>query len=280
LASISETIASGGSSFTDIAKETGRRWRKLPSEERAITRERPAADRLQGYKEDLRHYKQTDDFQSYQTYAEAFERRQHNLESTILSDNKALSTSKPASFCGPSAWQSQDDFEVILQESVDTMDPKLDLQLQATASPAKCGMDKVLHILKALGINSHSIRVAELPQKDTMAKAVQAFVYGTGSLLYLWNQTEISSLVRSVYRSQNDSKLADMTQIFAMSAVGSYCDGDAHTMLLQEKFLHLFLHTLVLHVDMNNFHRMRLFACLAICRFTDSAESARRLLRK
>jgi hypothetical protein len=273
-------LASGCLSFTDIAKETGRHWRKLPSEERAITWERPAADRLQGYKEDLRHYKQTDDFQSYQTYAEAFERRQHNLESTILSDNKALSTSKPASFGGLSAWQSQDDFEVILQESVDTMDPKLDLQLQEAASTAKCGMDEVLHILKALGIDSHLIRVAELPPKDTMAKAVQAFVHGTGSLLYLWNQTEISSLVRSVYHSQNDSKLANTTQIFAMSAVGSYCDGDAHTMLLQEKFLHLFLHTLLLHVEMSNFHRMRLFACLAICRFTNSAESARRLMRK
>ena len=141
-------------------------------------------------------------------------------------------------------------------------------------------MDEVRHILKALGINSHSIRVAALPPEDMTSKAVEAFLHGTGSLLYLWNQTEVSNLVRSVYHSQSDSKPADTTEVFAMSAVGSYCDGDAHTMLLQEKFLHLFLHMLVLHVDMSNLHRMRLFTCLAICRFTNSAESARRLMRR
>ena len=275
-----QDLESSRLSFTDIAKETGRRWRELPNEERARTWEIPAADRLQEYKEELGRYRQTEDYQSYRTYVEVFEQRQHNSESTTLLDNKASSTSKPASFGRLPARQSQDDFEAILQESVDTEDLKLDLQLQATASPVKRGMDEVRHILKALGIDSHSIRVAALPPKDMTARAVQAFVHGTGSLLYLWNQTEISNLVRSVHHLQSDSKLAVRTEIFAISAVGSYCGGDAHTMLLQEQFLHLFLHTLLLHVEMSNFHRMRLFACLAICRFASSAESARRLMRK
>jgi hypothetical protein len=277
---VRQDLASSRSSFTDIAKETGRRWRELPNEERASTWERPAADRLQGYKRELECYKQTEDYQSYQTYLEEFEQRRHNSESTTPSDNKASSTSKPASFSRPPAWQGQDDFEAILQESVDTEDFNLDLQSQETASPVKSGMDEVRHILKALGINSHSIRVAALPPEDMTVKAVQAFLHGTGSLLYLWNQTEVSNLVRSVYHSQSDSKPADTTEIFAMSAVGSYCDGDAHTMLFQEKFLHLFLHMLVLHVDMSDLSRMRLFACLAICRFTDSVESARSLICK
>ena len=272
--------ASSRSSFTEIAKETGRRWRELPNEERANTWERPAAERLQEYKEKLESYKQTEDYQSHRTYLELFEQRRHNSESTTPSDDKSLSTSKPASFSRLPAWQGQEDFEAILQESVDTEDLKLDLRSQETASPVKCGMDEVRHILKALGINSHLIRVAALPPEDMTSKAVEAFLHGTGSLLYLWNQTEVSNLVRSVYHSQSDSKPADTTEVFAMSAVGSYCDGDAHTMLLQEKFLHLFLHMLVLHVDMSNLHRMRLFTCLAICRFTNSAESARRLMRR
>jgi hypothetical protein len=277
---VRQDVASSRSSFTDIAKETGRRWRELPNEERASTWERPAADRLQEYKREFEHYKQTEDYQSYRTYFEEFEQRRHNSESTTPSDTKASSTSKPVSISRLPTLQGQEDFEAILQESADTEDLQLDPESQETASPVKCGMDEVRHILKALGINSHLIRVAVLPPEDMTARAVQAFLHGSGSLLYLWNKTEASNLVRSVYHSQSDSKPADATEVFAMSAVGSYCDGDAHTMLLQEKFLHLFLHMLVLHVDMSNLRRMRLFACLAICRFTNSVESARRLMRK
>jgi hypothetical protein len=272
--------ASSGLSFTEIAKETGRRWRALPNKQRASIWERPAADRLQEYKDQLGHYKQTDHYQDYQTYFEEFEQRRHHSESTTPSDNKASSTSRPASSSRLPILQGQEGFEAMLQESVGKEDLRLDLESQETASPVRCGMNEVRHIIKALGINSHLIRVAALPPRDITAKAIEGFLHGTGSLLYFWNQTEVSNLVRSVHHPQSDSKPADTTEVFAMSAVGSYCDGDAHTMLLREKFLHLFLHMLVLHVDMSDLHRMRLFTCLAICRFTNSVESARRLMRK
>jgi hypothetical protein len=277
---VRQDAASSRSSFTDIAKETGRRWRELPNGERASTWERPAADRLQEYKRELEHYKQTEDYQSYRTYFEEFGQRRHNSESTTPSDTKALSTSKPVFISRLPTLQGQEDFETMIQESVGKENLQLDLGSQEIASPVRCGMDEVRHILKALGINSHLIRVAALPPQDMTTKAVEAFLHGTGSLLYLWNQTEVSNLVKSVYHSRSDSKPADTTEVFAMSAVGSYCDGDAHTMLLREKFLHVFLHMLVLHVDMSDLHRMRLFTCLAICRFTNSVESARRLMRK
>jgi hypothetical protein len=277
---VRQDVASMRPSFTDIAKETGKRWRELPDAERASTWELPAADRLQAYKQVFEQYKQTENYQSYQTYFEDFEQRRHNSKSTTLSNNKASSTSKPASFGRLPASLGQDDFEAILQEGVDTKDLKLSLQSQETASPVKCGMDEVRHILKVLGINSHLISVAALPPQDMTAKAVEAFFRGTGSLLYLWNHTEVSNLVKAVYHSQSDSKPANTIEVFAISAVGSYCDGDAHTMLLREKYLHLFLHLLILHVDMSNLHRMRLFTCLAICRFTSSVESARTLMRK
>jgi hypothetical protein len=277
---VRQDAASSRSSFTEIAKETGKRWRELPSEERASTWERPAADRLQEYKDKLEHYKQTEDYQSYRTYFEEFEQRRHNSESTTPSDNKSSSAPKSLPFTRLLTSKGQEELEAILQESVDKEHLQLDLVSQETASPVRYGMDEVRHILKALGISSHLIKVAALPPKDMTTKAVKAFLHGTGSLLYFWNQTEVSNLVRSVYHPQSDSKPTDTTEVFAMSAVGSHCDGDVHTVLLREKFLHLFLHMLVSHVDMSDLHRMRLFTCLAICRFTNSVESARRLMRK
>jgi hypothetical protein len=51
-------------------------------------------------------------------------------------------------------------------------------------------------------------------------------------------------------------------------------------MSFQESFLHFFLCMLSSHLDMCDLRRVRLFTCLAICRFTGSVESARSLIRK
>ncbi|KAH7108849.1 hypothetical protein B0J11DRAFT_391288, partial [Dendryphion nanum] len=75
------------SSFAEIAKETGKRWRELSHEDRANVWETPATDRLQYYKEEFEHYEQTENYQSYQIYLKEFEQRRHNSKSMIPSDN-------------------------------------------------------------------------------------------------------------------------------------------------------------------------------------------------
>jgi hypothetical protein len=270
------------SSFTEIAKETGKRWRELPSEERIVIWETPAADRLQDYKKKLERYKQTKNYHGYQAYLEEFEHQRHNPESTLLSENTLSSTHEPA--ISGQLPASQEGLEATRQESA--WAPILDLEggSQETASHIKEemeeDMEEVRHILKASGINTHLTRVAAFPPEDITDKAVEAFVHGTGSLLHLWNRDEAFNLVRSVYHPQSDSKPVCATEVFAMSAVGSYCDADSHTMLAREKFLHFFLYMLSSSSDVCLLRRMRLFACLAICRFTNSVESARRLMCK
>ena len=270
----------GSASFVEVAKETGKRWRELPREERVDVWETPAAERLQEYKEELERYKETENYQTYQTYLESFEQRRHTLESTILSDLKVPSAPEPVSFDRLPASQGQEDFEASPQENVGMEDLKLESQPEEAASPVMRGMGEVRYVSKALGINSHLTRVMAFPTEDTTTKAVEAFIHGTGSLLYLWNRDEALNLVRSVYHPQSDSKPVDATEVFAMSAVGSYCDGNAHTMLVRERFLHLFLYMMTVPSNIRDLRRMRLFACLAICRFTNSVESARRLMRK
>jgi hypothetical protein len=266
------------SSFTGTAKGIGKRWRELSSEERIVNWETPAADRLQDYRKELESYKQTDNYQSYQPYLEGFKQQRHSPKSILLSDNTLSSTHKPAISGQLSA--SQEGLEATHPESVWTDDHGLESGSQDSASRVKDEMEEVRHVSKAFGINAHLTRVTAFPPEDMTIKAVEAFVHGTGSLLYLWNRDEAFDLVRSVYHPQSDSKPVYTTEVFAMSAVGSYCDAEAPTMLAQEKFLHFFLHMLSSSSDVCLLRRMRLFACLAICRFTESVESARRLMCK
>jgi hypothetical protein len=268
----------GHSSFTEIAKETGKRWRELSPEERVNTWEIPAANRFENHKEELDRYKQTRNYRNYQSYLEEFKQQQHNPESTLPSDNEPSSAPKSASPYQPPA--SFEGLETTYQDRMDTEDQDMGSPSEETASPANDGMDEVRYISKALGVNSHLTRVAPFPSEDMTAKAVETFLGGTGSLLYLWNRQEAVNLVRSVYHPQGDSKPIHATEVFAMAAVGSYCDAEAHSMLVQEKFLHFFLYMMSSSVDMYDLHHMRLCACLAICRFTNNVESARRLMCK
>ena len=254
-------------SFTEIAKETGRRWRELSLEERMTVWETPAADRLQAYREEFALYKQTEESQSYQTYLESFKQQQHNPESAASLDHKPSSIHESA-FSGQLPTLDKA-FDGVRQESVDTHDSAIEDRI-----------GEVRHIMKALGVNPHLERVAAFPPEEMTAKAVEAFVHGTGSLLYLWNWDEAFDLVRSVYRPQSDSKPVYTTEVFAMSAIGSYCDAEAHTELSREKFLHFFLYMLSTSSDISDLRHMRLLACLAICRFTNSVESARKLMSK
>ncbi|KAJ4375346.1 hypothetical protein N0V83_002432 [Neocucurbitaria cava] len=180
------------SSFTEIAKEVGNRWRELSPEERVDIWETPAADRLQDYKKDLQRYKRTENYRSYQTYVEEFKRQQHHPDSKLLSDNKSPSTHESVSSGQLPA--SEGELEATRQESVDTDDLDLENQWQDTASPVKNGMEEARHIAKALGINAHLTRVAAFPPEDMTIKAVESFLHGTGSLLYLWDRDEALNL--------------------------------------------------------------------------------------
>jgi len=272
--------ALSGSSFTEIAKETGKRWRELSNKERVDVWETPVADRLREYKEALEIYKQTENYRSYQAYLEGFKQR-HNLEATTSSDDKASIASEPGSSSRLPVPQGQEgEWEALPQEEVHIEDTVSEGLSQDAPSPVKSGMAEVRHISKALGINPHFTRVALFPPEDITTKAVEAFLHGTGSLLFLWDQDEALNLVRSVYSPRTDSKPVSTVEAFAMSAVGSYCDSEGQTVLFREKFLHFFLYMLSSISDVSNLRCMRLFACLAICRFTNSVQSARRLMCK
>lgn len=278
---IRQEPALSGLTFTELAKETGKRWSALSPEERAYTWETPVADRLNKYKEELESYKQTDAYRKYQAYLDEFKRQQHNAEATRSSDKQFSSTHDPETFLQLPTLENYEDLEPDPQDGMDIDTVDLEGDSGETSSTFKDGMDEVRQTSRALGVDKHLTRVAAFPPEVTTSKAVQAFLYGTGSLLYLWSQDEVADLVKTVYHTKNsDWKPVHTTEVFAMAAVGSCCDAEAHSFLIQDRFLHIFLYMLSLSSEMSDLCRMRLFACLAICRFTNNVESARKLMSK
>jgi hypothetical protein len=241
--------------------------------------ERPAAERLQHYKEELDRYKLTENHQSYQMYLERFKQARHKPEQIAPSGNKALSILESTLFSRLPDSLDLEEVKAAVQESIDAEGPNVEGHLQDIISPIKAGMEEVCNVLEALGINFHSIRTSAIPLEDITTAAIEAFLSGTGSLLCLWNRDEALDLVRSIYHSEKDSTPLDATEVFAMAAVGSYCDGDA-SLLVQEHFLDFFLCLLSSPLHMYKLRRMRLFACLALCRFMNNVESARKLMRR
>lgn len=275
------------SSFAELAKETGKRWGELSKEERVNTWENPATESLQAYKEEFERYKQTKNYQDYKTYLDEFDHRRRNLESTTPQDDQTSSTSELESI-GRLPSLGHEGSEATYEGGVDVSmgnQPSFDQfevedQFRDDISPVRLGMEEVRYILTSLGVNPHLIRASAFPPEDQTAMAVDDFIHGTGTLLYFWDQNEASNLVTSVYHPKTSLAPVHATEVFAMAAVGSFCDGKARPTEIQERFLHFFLSLLSSPSGTSDLRRMRLFACLAICRFMSSVESARRLMRK
>ncbi|KAI0573665.1 hypothetical protein Alg130_09998 [Pyrenophora tritici-repentis] len=126
----------------------------------------------------------------------------------------------------PSISPEQEDPHSEQRMIFDPYGPGIENQSHGATSPVKFGMLEVHNILTGRGINPHLIRVAPYPTEDVTTQAVEDFLNGTGTLLYLWEREEAMALTKSVYRPENDGTPVHAIEIFAMAAVGSYCDGE------------------------------------------------------
>jgi hypothetical protein len=275
-----------GLSFTELAKETGRRWAELSHEERENVWDKPAAKLMQEYRTELEQYKKTEDYHTHQQYLEEFKAsgKRQKQESTILSDDRAPSRSESGNLEYSPASHNKRASRSILGGEYSRGDQSSSRLSSAETSPQRIGMPteegmrEVKRVFKSLNVNHELTRVDAYPPEDITTVAVKSFLRGTGSLLYFWNENEALDLIKSVYRLDSSSTTFDAIEVFAMSAVGSYCDGEAIVIPFQNKFIHHFVYMFSTHQGMSDFRCMRLFACLAICRFIDDLESARILI--
>jgi hypothetical protein len=242
--------------------------------------ERPVSLRLQDYQKKLESYEQTEHYQVYQMYLEAFMQRRHSPGTRILPDSKASSTSETAQSVPLPAHMEQEDPDSDQRMIFDQYGPGLEGQPHDATSPVRCGMVEVRNILTARGINPHLIRVRPYPTEDVTTQAVKDFLNGTSTLLCLWEREEAMALIKSVYRPEYDGTPVHATELFAMAAVGSCCDGEMDKSSFPTQFLEHFSYLLFSTSALSELRCMRLFGCLAITHFASNVESARSLIRE
>jgi hypothetical protein len=271
-------------SFVEMAKEAGRRWKNISQEEKVRVWEEPATEKLREYTTELEQYKKTENYRSYQNYLEDFKRLRHGPESTASLDDRASPSFESARSDQQQASPSEEGHQFTRQG--DTVDPfslnrlSLDSASLHLISQVELGMEEVGQVAKSLGVNPHYFRINAFPPEDMTTTAVDAYLHGTGSLLYLWDHDEALNLIKSVYHRESGSTEPHTTELFAISAIGCYCDSQTITPSISDNFFQFFLSMLASPQDMCELRRMRLFTCLAIYRFTNHVESARKLMCK
>jgi hypothetical protein len=265
-------------SLAEIAQETGRRWQDLSHTARSNKLEKSAVKKLQQCKADRKEYGKTPEFRNHQSYLDSFNKTQGQPKLSPSASRMSMTPDPKDS--DQSSTLSGTEEELYSAEFSNFTLFNLRAPENSNISPLKDGMEEVNRIYTSLGVGSRSSPATPYPPESYTTSAVEVFLHNTGSLLYLWSHDEAHNLLRSVYHSKDGPSQQDATELFAMSAIGSYCDGDVASTTFQQPFMDSFIYLLQSRDDIDELHSMRLFACLAICRFTFSVESTRRLMRK
>jgi hypothetical protein len=270
-----ETVRSDSSlrsmSFPDVAKETGKRWQSLSFGQRSDEWEKPAAERLVEFKSDLKVYEGTQEYREHQHYLGVFRETQIRSEAPSITNKtpRLFQRLKPDE--GAAAFSIEDDDQDVFEsDDMSAISPEFEPPHDQNIPPLQVGMEEVANIYSSLGVASRFNRTKPYPAEYYTAAAVQAFLHNTGSLLYLWSEDEAAGLLRSVYHSNHGPANGEAVEVFAMSAIGSYCDGDAKSSVYQQTFMDSFMYLLQSRTEVDKVRDMRLLACLAICRFTNS----------
>lgn len=255
-----------------MAKETGKRWQDLPYKERMDIWEKPVSDKMEEYAVELERYKDTENYRNYQKYLKHFYQAQQKSESAELLNSETASISRhseqPPTLPGAEGLQVANQDRTPDSPSFSRLSSNIRTQnLQPTMVEVEGPLNN-LDILHAL------------PPEDLTLSAVEAFLRGTGSLLYLWNHDDAANLTKSIYSLKSNTPQLDAIEVFAMSAVGNYCDAEPNKGSTQEESLDTFIGLLSTYSEICDLRLMRLHACLGICRFTNDVEHARESICK
>jgi hypothetical protein len=267
-----------GLSFTEYAKETGKRWQHIMPFERYNTWEKPAAEELQRYKSEVETYEKTEEYRDHQAYLTQFYAAHPppNLDSgtSETTETGPTETEPTTSTLSPIEEPGR-----TLKTEVSELDLyDFDVPQDSSMPPIEAGMEEIMHVFEALGVGARFSRVKPFPPERNTSAAVQTFINNTGSLLYLWEKDEVTQLLVDVYHSKSGPTQLQVVELLAMAAIGSYCDGETSTSNVEPSFMDAFVYSLHTRTSFDHLRAMRLFTCLAICRFTNRATSARKLM--
>lgn len=206
-------------SFVDIAKEVGRRWQTLPSEQKRVW-ESHAARAMQEYEVQMDEYKKTESWRKYQAYLSEFKTQQAQatkpkrpnaprVDSFMRGESSRAS---PASSDSPGSLPSS--------SSTGT-------ESEVCHNALTLAFSELVSLRgEILGQSVQPYDIQHLPAEELTRRAMHAFVRGTGSLLYMWTYSQVDHILDRVYRPTQPVDAMTIAECFTIAAMGAHYDMD------------------------------------------------------
>ncbi|KAH5132671.1 hypothetical protein HBI73_084470 [Parastagonospora nodorum] len=264
-------------SFVDIAREVGRRWQDLPTEQKRVW-ESNAARAMQEFESQMDEYKKTDNWRKYQIYLNEFKshqsqsqsstgKRPHGSRSTTDSSNntRIMSRASPSSsdspLTAPSLGSSGLEAEVCHNALTLAFSELVTLRAEILHSGTK--PYDALH----------------LPSEQLVKRAMYAFIRGTGSLLFIWTYEQADELLEKIYRPKANVDAMTLAECFSLAAMGAHYDMECfpdriRMVLYASSTLHFHEQT----AQQDHLRTMRLFLSMSFYALLEKHMSARYLI--
>lgn len=264
-------------SFVDIAREVGRRWQELPTDQKRSW-ESSAARAMQEFEAQMDEYKKTDTFRKYQQYMNEFKAQQSQpsrgkrpvtTRSTTDSSNntRVWSRASPSSSDSPTSAPS---FASIGNEA-EVCHNALTLAFS----------ELVLLRGEILNNGARPYDETHLPSEDLIRRSMLAFIRGTGSLLFMWTPDQANEILDRVYRPKKKVEALDLAECFTVAAMGAHYDMECfpdriRKVLYASGSLHFHERT----ARQDYFRTMRLLLSMSFYALLEKHMSARYLIGK
>ncbi|OJD34784.1 hmg box protein [Diplodia corticola] len=208
-------------SFVEIAREVGRRWQTLPSEQKHAWECRAARD-MQEYEAQMDEYKTTENYRRYQNYLKTFTHHQTQAKTSrpghrlpVDHDRKSRSNSSETLSNGSGDGASRPD-------SGSRKHDECHVAFQLAMQEISVRRDEII----ARGVPSYDC--LHLPPQDKTRKATMSCRVGTGSLFFLVREEHLQQMLDHVYCSESIEPFPLML-VLLLAAVGAHYDAECMT---------------------------------------------------
>jgi hypothetical protein len=262
-------------SFVAIARVVGQRWQELPIEKKRAW-ESNAARAMQKFEVQMDEYKKTENWRKYQHYLAEFRAQQQTASKGKRSGSTHTSSYVQREYPDASQSASSDSpVSNFSSVSVGTEAEKCHNALTLAFSELVSLRGEIL----GQGIRAYNKQ--HLPSEELVRRAMNAFVQGTGSLLYMWTYEEVDQILERIYRPQKPVDATTLAECFTVAAMGAHYDVDCFpdrmrrvlyasgTLLFNEKTARL-----------DHLRTMRLLLSMAFYALLEKHMSARYLIGK
>ena len=204
-------------SFVDIAREVGRRWQNLVPEQKRIW-ESHAARAMQEFEAQMDEYKKTESWRKYQAYLSEFKAQQASAEKAKRPTSSRVDSFMRGESSRASPVSSGSPVSIPSSSSPG-------IEMEACHNALTLAFNELVTLRgEILGQGVIPYDAHNLPPEELTRRAMQAFIRGTGSLLYMWTLKDADEILDRIYRPQRQVDAMTLAECFTMAAMGAHYD--------------------------------------------------------